>query len=377
MKESITINNLGPLRDVRIDDIRPFTVLVGESGSGKSLLMKTIIMMRYIYKRLNIRGFLSNSGIKRSFFRIRIESLLHEELKFFFAKEDVSVSYTVEFEAGHSYTIDYSNKKLTLPRNIAAADLVFTKESWISETRNVIPAWRANTTNGRGWLGFYFYETMKDFDEAISAVSDYDMDFVRGRISVVRNNGVSRPMLAIEGRHPKIELRYASSGMQTAAPLVVLTQYFSRYFSFKEAKRRSVLSYLFDSDKITQFHPQIELSDIKTMVNLHIEEPELSLDPEAQIRLIMSIVDMSFRPGGNTMTLMLATHSPYIVNALNLILNEPDSPIAPADVAVYRLHGGRLVGLVARNERGRTVVDTSDLTDPMARIYKRYKIITD
>ena len=56
MKESIRIKNMGPLRDVYIEDIRPMTILIGESGSGKSLLMKTLILFRYIYKMLNIRS---------------------------------------------------------------------------------------------------------------------------------------------------------------------------------------------------------------------------------------------------------------------------------------------------------------------------------
>lgn len=55
MRESIVIKKLGPLTDTVIADLRPLTVLIGPSGSGKSLLMKAISMMRYIYKRANVR----------------------------------------------------------------------------------------------------------------------------------------------------------------------------------------------------------------------------------------------------------------------------------------------------------------------------------
>ena len=37
MKESIKIKNLGPLRNIEIDNIKPLTVLIGESEVGKVL----------------------------------------------------------------------------------------------------------------------------------------------------------------------------------------------------------------------------------------------------------------------------------------------------------------------------------------------------
>lgn len=50
MKESIIIKNFGPLKEVEIDDIKPLTVFIGKSAGGKSIIMKVIVLMRYIYK---------------------------------------------------------------------------------------------------------------------------------------------------------------------------------------------------------------------------------------------------------------------------------------------------------------------------------------
>ena len=72
MKESITIRNVGPLKDIVIDDITSLTVFIGQSGSGKSMIMKIIVLMRYIFKRICIRSFLKNAGISRSPFKISI-----------------------------------------------------------------------------------------------------------------------------------------------------------------------------------------------------------------------------------------------------------------------------------------------------------------
>lgn len=57
MKESIIIKNFGPLKEVEIDDIKPLTVFIGKSAGGKSIIMKVIVLMRYIYKMVNIRSF--------------------------------------------------------------------------------------------------------------------------------------------------------------------------------------------------------------------------------------------------------------------------------------------------------------------------------
>jgi len=375
MKEAIVIKNVGPLADIVMEDIRPFTVIIGPSGSGKSLLMKVISLMRFIYKRVNVRSFLLNSGLKRAPFRIRLDSLLHDDLKYYLTRPGVAVKYTVTADSGHSYDIEIAGGKVKLPRSIPDSDLIFSKESWVSETRNIIASWKSNPANSRGWLGYYFYETMSDFDEAAAFERNVDMNYIGAKMSVSVSNGVRRFMLAIPDKHEAIELRYASSGIQTSAPLSMLAQYFAKTFSFKEAKRRSVLSYLYETDQLATFHPQIELADIRSVVNMHIEEPELSLDPDAQIQLVQDMVRTAFGGAKNEMTLMFATHSPYIVNAINLIINkrtERDAYISAENSAAYKIFNGQLINLMSTDGNGEPLVDTSDLSAPMERIYNDY-----
>ena len=101
MRESIEIKNLGPLKDVQIRELKPLTVLIGESASGKSTLMKVVVLMRYIYKMLNIRWYLKNSGIQRSPFKLSIESLLNDDLSGYFKPgNQVFIRYAVEIN-GH------------------------------------------------------------------------------------------------------------------------------------------------------------------------------------------------------------------------------------------------------------------------------------
>ena len=58
--------------------------------------------------------------------------------------------------------------------------------------------------------------------------------------------------------------------------------------------KRSVLDYLYKQDRLEKFTPQINQSDLEKYVHIHIEEAELSLDPEAQRALISNLVDEAF-----------------------------------------------------------------------------------
>ena len=110
MKESITIKNVGPLKNIQIDDIKPLTVFIGKSASGKSTIMKIVVLMRYIYKMVNIRSYLRNAKITRSPFKLRFDSLLHDGLDKMITA-DTEIYYTVEMN-GNAYTISYAKKKL-------------------------------------------------------------------------------------------------------------------------------------------------------------------------------------------------------------------------------------------------------------------------
>lgn len=378
MRESIVIKNLGPLTDIAIDDLRPLTVLIGPSGSGKSLLMKATSMMRYIYKRANVRAYLLDAGLKKSPFRFRMDSLVRDDMKHYLSQPGAYIEYHVEMPSGTTYSAVFSKGKITVPKSIAPADLLFTKESWVSEARNVIPAWRANPANAKGSLGFYFHETLNDFEEAAKSIDNIHLGFIGADIAVVRRGGHQHIMLECEEKHRPIELRFASSGMQTVTPLAMLANYFADNFSFKEAKKRSVLSYLYDSDLLAEFHPSIELSEVASVINMHIEEPELSLDPTAQTQLLDFLVQKTLVTNKNQMTLMMATHSPYIVNALNLIINRHDgtASLAAADVAALRLHDGRLINLASSDYDGNHFIDTADMTQPMESILEEYQRLT-
>lgn len=384
IQESLRVKNIGALHDVYMPELKPLTILIGESASGKSTLLKIIALMRYIYKRVNIKAYLKNSEIDGAIFYIRFKDLLKDGMKGL-TNDNSQIVYSVEVN-GHSYVVSYENGSLSTPQEIPNEDLIFIKDSWVSEMRSVIPVWASRGSLVKGSsFGFYFDETFSDFDEATDLVKQIDLDYLNMEMRVEKggNNQKKFVIQPKDGSYGPIELKFASSGTQTTAPLVTLMKYFSSEFSFKEAMRRSIIMMLFEKDLTEKYHPTIELGNLPKLVFVHAEEPELSLDPKSQRRLINTLAKYTFHEHGEDrkMGLVLATHSPYIINHLNVLLRasytnkgKASLPFIESDqIAAYKVCGGSLINLMAVDEEtNQTVVNTFDLSEIMEDIYNDY-----
>ena len=385
MKESIIIKNFGPLKEVEIDDIKPLTVFIGKSAGGKSIIMKVIVLMRYIYKMVNIRSYLKNAKITRSPFKLRFNSLLHDGLKGMITAQ-TEIYYTVEIN-GNKYTLKYTNRGLQSDINIPDKDLIFFKEAYVSGMRSLIPIWASKAVSVKGEnLGFFFHETFNDFNDATDVIKEQKLEYLNLKMKV-RKSG-NRPKLftieSLQNDAVPIELRYASSGIQTSAPLVAIVHYFAQEFSFKDAFQRSVLNYLYKQDLLTKFTLGINRNKLGKYVHIHIEEVELSLAPEDQRAFMSNLVEEVFHKNkkDRKLGLMVSTHSPYIVNHLNVLLRagyfekarENYPFLEKDDIAVYRVNEGKIISLMATdNDTGEYVINALDMSVTMERIFEEYE----
>jgi len=404
MKESIHIQNFGPLRDVRIDDIKPLTVLIGDSASGKSTLMKVITMMRQAYQRENITSYLRNANINESDIdKINLWTLLPDsgsvaDIKHMFTHypnldgENIEIDYTVRMPSGKEYILNHNYRYLILCDHIDKADMSFSQEAFVAETRSMLSTWSLYGARlPRVDLGSCFNETFGHFSDATDAIKEQQLDYIGMKMEVTTDS--TQKYFSISpnnGHYGSLSLDGASSGIQASAPLMTIVRYFAREYSFTKAFRRTVLNYLTDDD-ISQFRPEVNLKDLKKYIHLYIEEPELSLDPQTQCLFINDLIREAFYRGdnkrpddGRQLGLMFATHSPYILNHLNVLLKasyyekarESYPYINPDEIAVYRLHNGVVHSLMATdNLSGHTVIDTIDLSDTMEDIFNAYDSI--
>ena len=384
MKEYITIKDFGPLTNIEDLELKQFTILIGESASGKSTLMKVVAMMRYLYKMANIRSYLYRSKITKSPFRIRLDSMIKRQGMTKMFTKDSLIVYRVQMDDGVSYEVRIENGKLKKTEVIEQGHLMLCKNSYVSENRNIIPTWTQTSWKNKGaTLGFYFHETNDDFGCASEGEKELVMDFVGMKMIITHPKGkpTRYQIVPTDNHHAPIELTEASSGIQTSAPLALIVDYFAKDFSFKDAFNRSVMSYLFETENLSKFKAVSEPTALAKVVGIHIEEPELSLFPDAQCKLIENILySASHSESDRTLNIMLATHSPYILNYLNKVLvqtKESRAKLTNENLAVYGIHNGSTINLLMKDDKGQDVVDTLDLTEMMSAIFNEYTELTN
>ena len=162
VKESLQISNIGPLKAVNIEQIKPFTVLIGDSASGKSCILKITALFRYLFKVATVRAWLKSAGVKKNPFKIRAASYwkncgMSEMLT---PKSEVVYTVTV---GEQEYVITYKKGAFHLPQIKDISVLEYFKVSFISEYRNVIAPWKTTSSPLRNVSDSTFRKYMKTF----------------------------------------------------------------------------------------------------------------------------------------------------------------------------------------------------------------------
>ena len=376
-KESLHIENFGPIKNVHIEEIKPFMVFIGESGSGKSTIIKLIALFRWIYKMMCIRTFLKSSGIKDTF-KFDFGSYLTNNEQDHFVKKETVLTYT-----NGSITITYKGGKLSGSNaSVPADEISLEKISFIADKRVVIPDMLSNNFSIlKG--SFYLSESYRDYLLATDKFKSLDLPFLKVRWEVQKtSNGQKHYLVSLDEKNPyRIELTEASSGMQATTSLAVIVEYFAKYYDLIESINKSILSYASKSDNWLSFKPVANLGDFKYRhVSLFIEKPELSLFPNAQNGLMHFISERCFNGQQDyNLHVLMTSHSPYILNYLNVLINEREdsnSAIPAQKVGAYRVIDGCIEPLLGIGERGNAIIDTRSLSDEIKASFNQYKALT-
>ncbi|MCF0236157.1 MAG: ATP-binding protein [Bacteroidaceae bacterium] len=360
-----------------MSDIRPFTVIIGPSGQGKSTILKLLALFRWFYKMENIRAYLRLAGVRRSPFNFRfLQCLRNVGLE-----EYVKSTTEIEYHFG-DVSISYRHGKLSsLPKSaITRETLRLEKMSFVADSRIAISSIAAKKIQS---TSFYLSETFRDFEVAMQHLESYvPTYFDKLKLERVKTSAGVRYLLRHNGKDKPLPLDAASSGTQTALPMMALCRYFSTAFDVTSAFNQAIMSYVAGVDRLSDFRPIADIGEIKQRrVSLHIEEPELSLSPEKQRQMLNEMVATCFTQRATAadydMSITLTTHSPYIVNQLNLLIKAAakgttvEQAAMPYDLLqVYRLNSeGSLRSLKSTSE---SYIDTFALSEDINEIYDAY-----
>lgn len=374
--ERLLINNFGAIELAEFNTVKPLLFLVGESGSGKSTILKVLAIMRHIYKQLILRSYLRLGSVTEQLITLSFDQYLRNGGFERYVKDNTRIEYE---RNGVSFA--YVHGKLQGTKNVAIPieRMSLEKLSFLSDKRGAIASLLSNNGEGRD-MGFYFQETFSDFKEAASDIKALEIPFLHVRYEEAKlSNGIRKFFVKGLDSAYGVELDDASSGMQTVAPLTLIAEYFSKDFDIVRETNRAIIGLLGKSDSLSSFKQDANIGDIKQRnVHLFIEEPELSLFPKAQ----RSALNMLVRKRLNanvSMTLSVATHSPYIINHLNLLLKAYDKGVLVEgasvnydDLGVYAIVGGKNIDLKVGNAH---LVNTDCLSDDINNIYDEYENI--
>jgi predicted ATPase len=377
IRESLYIKNLGPVKEVMLEDITPMTVLIGKSGCGKSTVMKVLSICRWVNKMVYLRQYLQMGNIKESPFKFDFRS--------YFKTSSVPLSADTLIKYEFDGTIILFDEGGLRINYSESGFLSLEKICFITEKRNMISdlvSLRANRKDA----GFYLNEILDDFVLAMRNYETIDLDYLGVRLRHTNSKGADAYHVVGIGEENEqfdIRLNEASSGIQTVLPLVAVMSYYTDKFDIVKRFNQSIFRMLSETDSLKDFRPQMNIGEIPhRRVNFLIEEPELSLDPDSQTHLIDFMVGRCFSKksdGLSDYTVMLATHSPYIVNYLNLLIARSkkglDGGVSYNDVNAYYMDKGRCYTL--RIGDGHDIIDASSMSTTISNIYAEYNYLSD
>lgn len=317
-KERLIIKNFGPIVEAEIE-IKPFMVFMGESGSGKSVILKLLSLFRWICKKNHLKLFAKKMGVE-NLYRFRIERIVKDSGLDDFFKNTTYIEYDTELE---NIVINQENERLRLKITPKTENIQLRLEkiSFITDDRFAIPMLVNNQI--RGTLPYHLEKTFLDFEESFEHLQEnrkVKMRIFDIELSLEKYGIQNR--LFINLKDSKTQLHNSSSGMKSVIVIELILSYFALKFDWKSKIRKTLFDVFWgmNFENMERASNIVYEKDVPFRLNFFIEEPELSLFPNAQKSLIEFLVSLFNQSKNKEVNIAFSTHSPYILSALNCLL---------------------------------------------------------
>lgn len=379
---ALKIKNIGPLREVFLE-LKRFNFFIGRQSSGKSTIAKIISFCTWVEKDIQTHPNLQNN-IKSH------ESLFIKELEDFhcmhgYFRDDSFLEYISDY-----VTIKFENQKCSI--KISAKKTYERIKVLYIPAERMIAAWNNMEVNTKQMAVKDFlvdFDSARDFYPYKKRIELADLGITYYQEKNSDGKPINKVTSSFEGSAYDIELDDASSGLQSMTPIVVSVDFYSGRFYHKnvesitlsvaqERDRKEVKNYLqknSNDPKAAELRIERLLESKRT--NFVVEEPELNLFPTTQRNLLNFLVACCNKRRKHSLT--ITTHSPYIINQLNLLLKayDKDKKIDNASINfdelnVYIVQNGTIQDLKIKNE-GVHIINTENLSDDINDIYDIYE----
>ena len=315
--QKVLIKNLGPIKESCIE-IKPLTILIGESGTGKSVILRTISMLKWIYKRMQYKALFKSTKIKNDALRFRLKSIIETSLlEDFFNK----ASY-IEFQIdGASFITIKDNSLKVHYKNIKDDVLSIDKIVFLNDNRSAIPEILSSAGGRRAKFSYYTTDMIDNFLAASKSMKEYNLSTMD--IALMSKNRVGYKQFYIKNKDTEIKLENASSGEKSLTIMELIIRYFAKEYSFDDNFISIVIelaSKQIEVKSLDMLQKRIINSELKRNLTYLIEEPETNLFPIKQKKILEFLIQtIDTNTKGHT-EVILSTHSPYILTSLNNLI---------------------------------------------------------
>ncbi|MCV3375025.1 ATP-binding protein [Campylobacter sp. IFREMER_LSEM_CL2151] len=325
--QKVIIKNLGPIQEAEII-LKPFVVIIGKSGSGKSIILRTISLLKWLYKQEQIKSFhepkLFNNIDQKEFMDYLKESML-----------DIYINHNTEITLiDDKPLIEIKGKNITLYQEHIKTEQLIGKIVFINDVRVFLPELFATPKQRDIKASYHTNDMIANFIESINEVKYFQLKTMENTIFTAENEaGFTKCYL--NHNDLKIPFEQSSSGEKSTSIMEIISNYFAYVYDIKNKSLEKITIENLISDLKKSIDTKRKLIENKVIeriklietllseknkptLDIFIEEPESNLFPINQMNMAYYLA--SLRNAKNNPNIMFSTHSPYILTALNNIL---------------------------------------------------------
>lgn len=368
----LIVRNIGPIEAVDID-LKKVNVFIGAQSSGKSTLAKIISFCTWLDKHTDrtTKKYVNGAIDSLKKYHRLTDEYFNENSVIFYQGDNMAYVYNwpafepIPFtEEGYVTELHTNNYEVFFEKTGRATN---PKVIYIPAERNFVSA----VPNLRK-----YQEDRDNLQDFVNTWFEVKRKFPKDKAIEILNLGVqyyyqedNYQDQVIIGQGKQIPLESSSSGLQSIIPLLVLVKWMAEGIyaedkPFSPAENEEVEKLLAGSiqmDKTLSEKFERFLGFLSGRIYTHtqfiIEEPEQNLFPETQCELMYHI--LSSVNHGKNHRLVMTTHSPYVLYALNNCMDgfsvsdklpesvkstikSASSFINPDDVNIWQIRDGKL-----------------------------------
>ena len=314
----LIIQNFGPIELVEIE-LRRVNLILGPQSSGKSTVLKVACFCDWMERQIAItqdpeRYCRSDFFVKNLLVFHKLDGYMHPDSLIRYENEAISFEYNAKTDKC-IYSWASNAKRWAYKR---------TKIAYIPSERNLvaaIPNWYQVSMNNNNILDF-----MKDWEFARKNFAKKEK--ILGLPVYYRYNPQDKSDRIVMPNGSELDLTNASSGLQALTPLYIMLRYLTHGFfnethtKVEESMLRANLEDIV-ARECGEKSPQKQREIVDGILtpyctDLFIEEPEAHIFPSTQKDFVYSLVGLL--NGRRKHFCFIATHSPYIMTAVNNLI---------------------------------------------------------